>query len=94
MLSPARTEDTVVGGVWLAVSTEFDGIIVSWTQHDASVGVLGLRVHDDIQREMRLTLYEILHTLGYHFRSYGAGEAYVVTGFRPRFLINDCHRGI
>ena len=89
LMSHDRTEDAALGGVWLAISPDLTGVVLSWTQHDASVAVLGVPMHDEIQRQMRLTLHEILHTLGYQYRGYGAGEAFVVTGLRPPLATDD-----
>lgn len=33
------------GGVWLAPCPDYPGVIVVWTQHDASAAVLGARLH-------------------------------------------------
>ena len=49
-LSSQRTVDAILGGVWLAVAPDIAGIVVAWTQHDASVAVLGVPMHDEIQR--------------------------------------------
>ena len=89
LMSHDRTEDAALGGVWLALSPDLTGVVLSWTQHDASVAVLGVPVHDEIQRQMRITLHEILHTLGYQYRLYGVGEAFVVTGLRPPLARDD-----
>ncbi len=89
LMSHDRTEDAALGGVWLAISPDLTGVVLSWTQHDASVAVLGVPMHDEIQRQMRSSLHEILHTLGYRFCSYGAGVAFVVTGFRPPLITDD-----
>lgn len=93
LMSDDRTEDAALGGVWLAISSDPTGIVISWTQHDASVAVLGVPMHDEIQRQMRLSIHEILHTLGYQYCAYGAGEAFVVTGFRPPIETDDATWG-
>ena len=77
------TQDTTPGGVWLAPSPDTPGILVAWAQHEGSVMILGTEMHDDVQRQMRLGLYEMLHSLRYPVRTSGGGCAHIVTGFRP-----------
>ena len=93
LMSHDRTEDAALGGVWLAISPDLTGVVLSWTQHDASVAVLGLPMHDEMQRQMRISLHEILHTLGYQCCAYGAGEAFLVTDFRPPLVTDDATWG-
>ncbi len=76
------TAETIAGGVWLAPSPDRHGIIVTWTQHEASAGAFGIRMHSELQRQMNLILFEILHTLGYGLERYGSGDAHIITRFR------------
>jgi hypothetical protein len=70
------------GGVWLAPCPEFSGVIVVWTQHDASAAVLGASLHRDLQETMNFDLADILRTLGYTVKVYSSGAAHVVTAPR------------
>ena len=71
------------GGVWLAPCPEFSGVIVVWTQHDASAAVLGPALHHDLQETMNFDLAEVLRMLGYTVKAYSSGGAHVVTAPRP-----------
>lgn len=73
----------VPGGVWLAPAPDRPGVIVTWTQHDASALALGPRMHSELQRAMNMILFEIIHSLGYSVERYGPCGAHVVTRFRP-----------
>jgi hypothetical protein len=66
------------GGVWLAPCLERPGVIVSWTQHDASAAVLGPRLHCDLQETMNFDLCGVLRLLGYTVRPYDTGGAHLV----------------
>jgi hypothetical protein len=70
------------GGVWLAPCPDDVGVIVVWTQHDASAAVLGSRLHRDLQETMNFDLAEVLRILGYAVKVYGSGAAHVVTAPR------------
>ena len=70
------------GGVWLAPCPDYPGVIVVWTQHDASAAVLGARLHRDLQGAMNFELSEVLRILGYTLNVYGSGGAHVVTAPR------------
>lgn len=70
------------GGVWLAPCPDYPGVIVVWTQHDASAAVLGARLHRDLQETMNFDLSEVLRILGYTLKVYGSGGAHVVTAAR------------
>lgn len=70
------------GGVWLAPCREYPGVIVAWTQHDASAAVFGVRLHRELQGMMNFDLYEVLCELGYTIKPYGNGGAHVVTAPR------------
>lgn len=72
----------VTGGVWLAPCPDCRGIIVAWTQHDASAAVLGSRLHRDLQETMNFDLSEVLRILGYTLKVYSSGAAHVVTASR------------
>ena len=76
------TRDAVPGGVWLAPSPDALGVIVTWTQHDASVTAFGPRMHCELQRQMNFIVFEVLHTLGYALERYGGGGAHIITRFR------------
>jgi hypothetical protein len=76
------SKSVVTGGVWLAPCAEGPGVIVVWTQHDASAAVLGSRLHRDLQATMNFDLYEILRMLGYTVEVCGSGGAHVVTAPR------------
>ena len=71
------------GGVWLTPCPEYRGIIVTWTQHEASAAVLGRRLHCELQQKMNADLGETLRMLGYTVKIYGSGNAHVVTTPRP-----------
>jgi len=77
------TRDDVPGGVWLAPAPDRAGVIVAWAQHDASAIAFGVRMHAELQRQMNLIVFEILHTLGYPVERYGPGGTHVITRFRP-----------
>jgi len=77
-----HTHAAVPGGVWLAPAPDLPGVIVSWTQHDASATAFGLRMHGELQRQLNLILFEVLHTLGYAVERYGPGGAHIITRFR------------
>lgn len=66
------------GGVWLAPCQDGPGVIVSWTQHDASAAVLGCKLHRDLQQIMNFDLHVVLRMLGYTVRRSGGGGANVV----------------
>lgn len=70
------------GGVWLAPCPDGPGVMVVWTQHDASAAVLGSRLHRDLQETMNFDLAEVLRILGYAVKVYGSGGAHVVTAPR------------
>ena len=76
-------EDVVPGGVQVAPSLEMPGVIVAWVPHSSSTEVFGLPMNGEIQRQMNLLLYEILHRLGYGIGGYTRGGAHIVTGIRP-----------
>jgi hypothetical protein len=63
--------DPIPGGVWIAPSLDVAGVTVAWAQPEASGAVLGLPMQAEIQRQMNLALYDILHTLGYPVGGYG-----------------------
>ena len=71
------------GGVWLASCLEYRGVIVAWTQHEASAAVLGRHLHCELQDTMNFDLGEVLRILGYTVKVYGSGRAHVVTAPRP-----------
>ena len=71
------------GGVWLTPCTEYRGVIVAWTQHEASAAVFGRRLHCELQQTMNFDLGEALRILGYTVKVYGSGKAHVVTTPRP-----------
>ena len=73
----ARSVST--GGVWLAPCGEPPGVLVAWTQHDASVEVLGQRLQRDLQETMNFDIAEALRILGYTVKGYGIGSAHVIT---------------
>ena len=76
------SKSVATGGVWLAPCVEPPGVIVTWTQHDASAAVLGSGLHSDLQQTMNLDLYEVLRLLGYQVQAYGSGGAHIVTAPR------------
>jgi hypothetical protein len=71
------------GGVRLAPCSEFSGVIVVWTEHDASAAVLGAALHRDLQETMNIDLVEVLRMLRYTVQGYSCGAAHVVTAARP-----------
>ena len=71
------------GGVWLTPCPEYRGVIVAWTQHEASAAVFGRRLHCELQQAMNFDLGEALRILGYTVKVYGLGKAHVVTTPRP-----------
>ena len=71
------------GGVWLTPCPEYRGVIVAWTQHEASAAVLGRRLHCELQLKTNSDLGEALRMLGYTVKVYGSGRAHVVTTPRP-----------
>lgn len=73
----ARSVST--GGVWLAPCVEYPGVIVTWTQHEASATVLGPRLQRDLQETMNFDISEALRMLGYTVKGYGIGSAHLVT---------------
>ncbi len=76
------SKSVTTGGVWLAPCADYPGVIVVWTQHDASAAVLGSRLHLDLQETMNFDLAEVLRILGYALKVYGSGGAHVVTAPR------------
>lgn len=76
------SRSATTGGVWLAPCLDDPGVIVVWTQHEASAAVLGPRLHRDLQVTMNFDLCEVLRILGYAVKPYGSGEAHVVTAPR------------
>ena len=66
------------GGVWLAPCPERAGVIVSWTQHDASAAVLGPKLHCELQETMNFDLCGVLRLLGYTVTRYDGGAAHLV----------------
>ena len=76
------SKSVATGGVWLAPCPEHVGVIVVWTQHDASAAVLGSLLHRDLQETMNIDLAEVLRILGYALRAYGSGGAHVVIASR------------
>ena len=83
LLAHTSAHGAVPGGVWLAPAPDRPGVIVSWTQHEASAAVLGPSLHLRLQRQMNLALFEILLALHYPAEEYGGGGAHIVIGFRP-----------
>lgn len=77
------TTSMSTGGVWLTPCSEYRGVIVAWTQHEASAAALGPRLHCELQQEMNFDLGEALRILGYTVKVYGSGRAHVVTAPRP-----------
>jgi hypothetical protein len=77
-----HSHGAVPGGVWLGPAPDACGVIVTWTQHDASATLFGFPLQNELQRQRNLDLFETLHTLGYPVRAYSAGGAQLVTGFR------------
>jgi hypothetical protein len=82
----AYTTNDVPGGVWLAPAPDRPAVIVTWTQHEASAMALGPRMHAEVQRQMNLIVFEILHLLGYALERHGPCGAHIIT--RPRAPIN------
>ena len=76
------SKSVTTGGVWLGPCPDHPGVIVVWTQHDASAAVLGARLHRDLQETMNFDLSEVLRLLGYTPRVYGSGGAHIVTAPR------------
>lgn len=76
------SKSVTTGGVWLGPCPDERGVIVVWTQHDASAAVLGARLHRDLQETMNFDLSEVLRLLGYTLRAYGSGGAHIVTAPR------------
>ena len=70
------------GGVCLTAATSSEGVIVTWTQHDAAEAALGYRRYADIQEQMNYALADILTTMGYPVEEFGQAGANLVTGPR------------
>lgn len=76
------SKSVAAGGVWLAPCPDHSGVIVAWTQHDASAAVLGADLHGDLQETLNFDLNEVLRILGYAVKAYGTGGAHIVTAPR------------
>lgn len=80
--------DAPGGGVCLTPTSSRDGILVTWTQHDAAYhsNRPESRGHPytEVQDIMSDTLCDLLITLGYAVEGYGPASANLVTGKRPQ----------
>jgi hypothetical protein len=76
------SKSVTAGGVWLAPCPDHPGVMVAWTQHDASAAVLGADLHCDLQETLNFDLGEVLRILGYAVKALGTGGAHVVTAPR------------
>ena len=76
------SRSAATGGVWLAPCPDGPGVMVVWTQHEASAAVLGPRLHRDLQVTMNFDLCEVLRLLGYAVKAYDSGQGHVVTAPR------------
>ena len=76
------SKSMATGGVWLAPCPDYPGVLVVWTQHDASAAVLGPRLYRDLQETMNFDLSQVLRILGYTVNVYGIGGSHVVTAAR------------
>ena len=76
------SKSVTAGGVWLGPCPDHPGVIVAWTQHDASAAVLGGDLHRDLQETLNFGLDDALRILGYAVKTYGTGGAHVVTAPR------------
>ena len=70
------------GGVCLTPAANAQGVIVTWTQHDASEAAFGYSRYSDLQEQMNYALADVLTTLGYPVGGYGQATAHLVTGPR------------
>ena len=71
------------GGVCLTPGANAQGVIVTWTQHDAAEAAFGYSRHADLQEQMNYALADVLTTMGYPVEGFGQATAHVVTGPRP-----------
>ena len=71
------------GGVCLTPAADARGVIVTWTQHDASGAAFGYNRYSDLQEQMNYALADVLTTLGYPVDGFGQATAHLVTGPRP-----------
>lgn len=77
------------GGVCLTPGADAGGVIVTWTQHDASEAALGYGRHADIQEQMNYAVADVLTTIGYPVEEFGQAGANLVTGPRPAYEAHD-----
>lgn len=71
------------GGICLTPGANAQGVIVTWTQHDAAQGAFGYSRHVDLQEQMNFALADLLTTMGYPVEGFGQATAHLVTGPRP-----------
>ncbi len=71
------------GGVCLTPAANAQGVIVTWTQHDASEAALGYSRYADLQEQMNYALADVLTTMGYPVEGFGQATARLVRGPRP-----------
>ena len=72
------------GGVCLTPASNAQGVIVTWTQHDAAEAALGWSHASALQEQMNFTLADVLSTIGYPVQDFGQATAHIVTGLRPK----------
>ena len=72
------------GGVCLTPASNAEGVIVTWTQHDAAEAALGWSRASALQEQMNFALADVLATMGYPVKDFGQATAHIVTGPRPR----------
>ena len=77
------------GGVCLTPGSSAEGVIVTWTQHDASEAAFGYSRHTDLQEQMNCGLADLLTTMGYPIEDFGQASAHIVTGPRPADETDD-----
>jgi len=57
-----------------------EGVIVTWTQHDAAEAVFGYGRPSDLQEQMNYALADVLTMIGYPVEGFGQATAHLVTG--------------
>lgn len=72
------------GGVCLTPGSNAQGVIVTWTQHDAAEAAFGYGRQSDLQEHMNYALAEVLTMIGYPVEGFGQATAHLVTG--PRMV--------
>ena len=72
------------GGVCLTPGSNAQGVIVTWTQHDAAEAAFGYSRQTSVQEQMNYALADVLTTIGYPVEAFGQAAAHLVT--EPRMI--------